>query len=138
MNNTTGLIEITHREPGRCQISHPVAKESIVTDLPPEYGGRGASFSSTDLVAAGLGSCLFSSMEPILARSDLDPGRLKITVKKELLHNPKRVGALQVDARYLGVLPESVRVKLLRAAGTCPVKRSLHPDIKIEMELSSE
>lgn len=55
-------FRISLKDKGRCQIRHVFADAEIITDLPPEYGGNGRSFSSTDLVSAALGSCILTSI----------------------------------------------------------------------------
>ena len=54
---------------GRCHIKHELADAEIETDLPPEYGGQGRSFSSTDLVSEALGTCTITSIGKILERN---------------------------------------------------------------------
>ena len=117
---------------GRCRIHHEMADSDIVTDLPPEYGGSGRSFSSTDLVAAALGSCTLTSMEKILWREGYDPARLIISVTKTLSLNPRMIEALNLEIYYPEKLGNELLQKLEKAAQTCPVKRSLSDQVRIE------
>lgn len=116
---------------GRCLIRHELAGAEIITDLPPEYGGEGRSFSSTDLVSSALGSCILSSIDSILEREGYDPKKLKITVAKTLSDNPKMIKAIGLEILYPEKLGGLIITKLERAINTCPVKRSLNPDIDI-------
>lgn len=62
---------VENAEENRFRIIHMKNKEMIITDLPPEYGGEGRSFSSTDLVSGAVGSCYFSTIEKILIRNGI-------------------------------------------------------------------
>ena len=63
-------IQIRLSGPGSCRVAHVPSSAEIPTESPPEYGGRGGSFSATDLVAAGLGACTATSVQGVLARED--------------------------------------------------------------------
>lgn len=118
---------------GRCRISHELAGAEIITDLPPEYGGDGQSFSSTDLVSAALGSCLMTSIDTILEREGYNPKKIRISVEKFLSENPKMISAISVEIFYPITLSEMLLNKLERAAATCPVKRSLSERIEVQI-----
>ena len=76
-------ISVVFSSEGRCLISHGPSGNEIITDLPPEYGGNAQNFSSTDLVAAALGSCIFSSLEKVMVRESLDPEYFLLLLKKK-------------------------------------------------------
>ena len=125
-------FSIQLHDKGRCRIRHELAGAEIITDLPPEYGGNGRSFSSTDLVSAALGSCTLSTIVSILEREGYDPKKIKISVKKTLSENPKMIKAISLEIfnpeKFGGVL----LTKLERAMATCPVKRSLNEQVEIK------
>lgn len=123
-------ISVEFSSKGRCLISHQPSGNSIVTDLPPEYGGNAQSFSSTDLVAAALGSCIFSSLERVIVRESLDPDLFFVSVEKEISYSPRMISRLSVVIEYQKELSDLQLKKLKKAAATCPVKRSLHSDVK--------
>ena len=135
-------FSIQLHDKGRCQIRHELAGAEIITDLPPEYGGNGRSFSSTDLVSAALGSCILTSMDSILEREGYDPKKIKISVIKNLSENPKMINAISLEIFYSeklgGVLIEKLGgvliEKLERAIATCPVKRSLNEQVEIKIQ----
>jgi putative redox protein len=111
-----------------------LADAGIITDLPPEYGGQGRSFSSTDLVSAALGSCMLTSIERVLQRAGHDPKKIKIALKKTLSENPKMIKSLSLQIFYPGQLSEVLLRKLERAMTQCPVKRSLNERIEIKTQ----
>ena len=121
-------------EKGRCRIQHALADVEIITDLPPEYGGEGKSFSSTDLVSAALGSCLLTSIDGILERAGHDPKKIKISVKKALSEKPKMIKSITVNIFYPDILSDKLLKKLEGAMKICPVKRSLNEQIEIRTQ----
>ncbi len=125
---------ITLQSSERCKIIHELAGSEIETDLPPEYGGQGRSFSSTDLVSAALGTCTISSIGKILEREGYDPRLLKIEVTKELSQSPKMIKAIKLKVIHPKSFNEELITKLRRATNSCPVKRSLNENVEVDIE----
>lgn len=123
---------------GRCHIKHEFADADIITDLPPEYGGSGRSFSSTDLVSAALGTCTFTSIDKILEREGYDPKLLRIEVTKELSQSPKRIKSLRLKIIHPKKFDSDIMTKIKKASCACPVKRSLNQDIKVRTEFIND
>lgn len=119
-------------ETGRCKITHEFSKSEILTDTPPEYGGKGRSFSSTDLVSAAVGSCVLTTIDSILEREGHDPKLIKITIEKVLSENPKMIKTISLKIFHPNKLSEVTLKKLYRAMDTCPVKRSLNEQVEIK------
>ncbi len=118
---------------GRCRIVHQLNNTEIITDLPPEYGGVGRSYSSTDLVTAAVGSCYFSTIEDLLRRNDYDLNQVTLEVAKHLSHQPKQLKAIDMQL-HLPVQPsEKLYKQLVKAINLCPVKRSLNKDITVSV-----
>jgi len=84
-------FSIQLHDKGRCRIRHELADAEIITDLPPEYGGNGRSFSSTDLVSAALGTCILTSIDSIFEHAGYDPKKIRLSVIKTLSENPKMI-----------------------------------------------
>jgi uncharacterized OsmC-like protein len=129
---------ITLQNPERCHIHHDHADAEIITDLPPEYGGKGRSFSSTDLVSAALGTCVLTSIGIILGREGYDPDLIRIEVTKELSQNPKMIKAIRIKVFHPKKINNAVVKKLDKATRACPVKRSLNSDVEIQIEYVTE
>lgn len=120
---------------GRTQITDTKTGTVIHTDVSPEFGGGGSTFSSTDLVGAGLGSCISSSLAALADRHGVPLDAISITVDKELGVDPKRIVRLAVDIAV--AQPENQKIAKLfeRAAHSCTVHRSLHPDIDAPIQV---
>ncbi len=117
---------------GFCEATHEEFGEKIKTSISPNFGGKGRNFSSTDLVATALGTCVASSLESFAKRSDLNFEAFEITVEKELSDSPKSISALKIEIAYPQNLDDKTLLKIIRLVNNCPVKRSLNPEMKIE------
>lgn len=128
---------VQQQEPGRCQIHHELADADILTDLPPEYGGDGRSFSSTDLVSAALGSCTMTAIDSIIERAGHDPRQIRITVEKTLAQSPKMISKIALEIGHPDTFDDVLLKKINNAAKTCPVRRSLNDQVEIEMTIKT-
>jgi putative redox protein len=128
-------IQVEYEGELHCKAVHGPSGAELSTDAPVDNQGRGESFSPTDLVATALGSCMLTVMG-ILARTlGIDIGGAKATVEKEMTSAaPRRIQSLRVRIEMPKGIREEDRVKLERAAHTCPVHRSLHPDVEKPIE----
>lgn len=118
----------------RTECTHLQSGSAIETDAPTDNNGRGERFSPTDLLANSLATCMLTVMG-IKARSmgfDLDG--IKIEVLKKMKPDPRRVGGIELTCSIpdaLKNLNERERSILKHTALTCPVIKSLHPDIEV-------
>jgi putative redox protein len=123
-------IQVEYQGDLHCRAVHGPSRAELTTDAPTDNQGRGESFSPTDLVATALGTCMLTMMG-ILARTlDIDISGATATVEKEMTSAaPRRIQSLTVRIHVPRSLASEDQQKLERAAHTCPVHRSLHPDI---------
>jgi putative redox protein len=116
-----------------CQATHGPSNATISTDAPKDNQGRGEAFSPTDLVGAALGSCMLTIMGIYAQRQKLDLSGVSARVTKEMVTAPiRRIGKLTVTFKLPAALSSEHRSALEKAALTCPVHQSLHPDVKLE------
>lgn len=115
----------------RCQITHQESGNELQTDLAPEYGGKGRSFSSTDLVAVALGSCVLTTIDKIIEREGFDPKNIEVNVAKAYTKNKDMIKEIRLDIFYPEKFSDLLLKKLERALSYCPVKRSLNESVKI-------
>ena len=114
----------------RCQLTHEQSGTMITTDAPKDNMGKGESFSPTDLVAAALSSCMMTVMGIVAQRHAIDLKGTRVDVVKEMVTTPfRRIGSIQVDLHMPRGLSPEQRAILENAANTCPVHKSLHPDV---------
>jgi putative redox protein len=121
----------------RCKAVHGPSRTELNTDAPLDNQGRGETFSPTDLVATALGTCMLTVMG-ILARTlNIDIAGSSATVEKQMSSTaPRRIDSLKVKIHVPHALTPENREKLERAAHTCPVHKSLHPDIQAPIEFT--
>jgi uncharacterized OsmC-like protein len=124
-----------------CEAVHGPSAVRVVTDAPVDNGGRGESFSPTDLVATALGTCLVTIMGLAARRHGWDLTGTRVHVVKDMSAVPqRRIGALtvtiSVPAGRIVAAPD--RTLLERAAEACPVRQSLHPDVRVSMVFEYE
>ena len=128
-------IDIEYRGELRCEAVHGPSGTRLSTDAPKDNMGKGESFSPTDLVATALGTCMLTLMG-IAARSlNVDLTGSRVSVQKEMVATPmRRIGKLGVKISVPTKLTAEQRQKLEQAALTCPVHKSLHPDVQLPVE----
>ncbi len=113
----------------RCMARHEPSGTTLITDAPLDNQGRGESFSPTDLVATGLGVCMFTIMGIVARRDGIALAGASARVEKHMTSTPpRRIERIVVRFTLPATIPVSDRDKLERAARTCPVALSLHPD----------
>ncbi|GGH02487.1 OsmC family peroxiredoxin [Silvibacterium dinghuense] len=118
-----------------CKAVHGPSGTELTTDAPKDNQGRGESFSPTDLVATALGSCMLTVMGIMARTLEVDIAGATATVEKSMAtEGIRRIGQLAVKIRVPGEFTEEQREKLERAAHTCPVHKSLHPDVQMPIE----
>lgn len=128
-------IEMEYQGQLRCQARHKPSGEILATDAPVDNQGRGESFSPTDLVATALVTCMATIMGIAARDREIDLGGMRLVVRKKMAPDlPRRIGTLEVDV-FVPVSPDHPdRSVLEKAALTCPVHQSLHPDIDIILD----
>jgi len=115
----------------RCEAEHAPSRTTILTDAPVDNHGRGEAFSPTDLVATALGTCIVTTMGIFAQRHGIELRGTKITVQKEMTSVPtRRIARLACELSLPLPASHPHREALERAAHTCPVHQSLHPEVE--------
>ncbi len=117
----------------RTKCEHLRSGSEIETDAPVDNNGKGERFSPSDLVATALGSCMLTIMGIRAAEMDVDLTGVKIEIEKLMRTDPRRIGGLNLTFHFPDSLTvtERQRTILQKAAETCPVINSIHPDIEV-------
>ena len=120
----------------RCECTHVQSGTVIETDAPTDNRGKGQRFSPTDTVCVGLGTCIITTIGIRANDMELDLSGTKLAVTKHMLSDPRRIGRIEVAIQFPQILnlPEKDRLQLQKIGDNCPVMKSLHPDIKVEVE----
>jgi putative redox protein len=130
-------IQLEYQGDLHCKAVHGPSGAELMTDAPKDNQGRGEAFSPTDLVATALGSCMLTLMGMMARTLNIDIAGATATVEKEMTTAPpRRIQRLTVRIHVPRDLSLEQREKLERAAHTCPVHKSLHPDIETPIEFT--
>lgn len=119
----------------KVELTHGLSGNKLLTDLPPDNGGKGRTFSPTDLAAASVASCVLTIMAKIAERDGADFKGASFEIEKHMQESPRRIASLTGVITLPAGLEPGQRAKILAAIKACPVSRSLHPDIKLEFEV---
>jgi len=130
------MVEIDVQYDGhkKCSLRHQEGV-TLTTDAPKDIGGDASAFSPTDLVAAGLASCILTTIAMWGERHELDLTGISAHVSKEMNPSPRRIGRLPVSVTIPATsVPVEIRERLEKIGYACPVHASLHPDIDAPIE----
>ena len=113
----------------RTEITHVQSGNKVMTDAPTDNNGKGEGFSPTDLCATALASCAMTIIGIYGRNHGVDVTGTTIEISKTMSANPRRIGRIEVifnmpDRDF----SEKEKTMIERAAHTCPVHLSLHPD----------
>ena len=135
MSHHTVEVHTVYEGSLRCRATHGPSGTALITDPPVDNQGKGESFSPTDLVATALGTCMATIMGIYAERHAIDLRGMSVKVRKEMISAPvRRIGKLTVEIRVPIKKEHPHREALERAALSCPVHQSLHPDIELPVE----
>ncbi|MBM3990964.1 MAG: OsmC family protein, partial [Planctomycetes bacterium] len=82
------------------------------------------------------GTCMLTIMGIVARRHGWDLSDASVEVEKTMVATGvRRIGSLAVVIRVPANLDAAARAALENAAHTCPVHKSLHPDIQIPVRL---
>ena len=116
----------------RTEATHLQSGTLINTDAPKDNHGKGEAFSPTDLTATSLASCMISIMGIVSMKegfTNVDGATGEVT--KIMYSEPRRIGEIHVKITFPKKDYTDKEKRIYEnAAYTCPVAKSLHPDIK--------
>lgn len=118
-----------------CQAKHGPSSVVLATDAPADNQGRGESFSPTDLVATGLGTCIATVMGILAKKRGFVLEGTRVHVRKTMTSSPpRRIAELATVVTFPKTATDSVRDArgdLEHAAHQCPVRLSLLEAISV-------
>lgn len=119
---------------------HLASGNQIETDAPVDNQGKGEKFSPSDLVATALGSCMLTIMGQKARDLKIDLSGTKIEIQKSMKPDPRRIGGIALTFHFKKGLQLTTKHQMIlqRAAETCPVYYSIHPDIDVQINFNWE
>ncbi len=120
----------------RTEATHLQSGTVINTDAPKDNHGKGEAFSPTDLTATSLASCMISIMGIVAMKEGFTTvDGASAEVNKVMYTDPRRIGEIHVKITFPKKNYTDKEKRMYEhAANTCPVAKSLHPDIKQVVE----
>lgn len=118
----------------KMQLTHGPSGTGITTAAPKDNQGDGSSYSPTDLVAAALGSCIVTTMAIVANREGIPFAGASFSIEKHMRSDPRRIDALPIRIQMPQALSDDQRARLEEIGRGCPVARSLHPEVRQEIE----
>ncbi len=130
--------QIIYKSELRTEAVHLQSGTLIETDAPTDNQGKGERFSPTDLVAVALGTCMVTTMAIKAKTMGLVLDGTKVDVTKIMVSDPRRIGKLIAHVHFAQGITDDLRSReiLEKTARTCPVERSLHPDIELDLQFN--
>jgi putative redox protein len=116
--------------------THMQSSSQLETDAPTDNNGKGERFSPTDLLATSLANCMLTTMGIRTRNMNIDLRGIKVEVEKIMKPDPRRVAGINLIFHIpenLGQSPEKDKEFLKQVAENCPVAKSLHPDIEVNI-----
>jgi uncharacterized OsmC-like protein len=117
--------------------THLQSGSSIETDAPVDNHGKGERFSPTDLMSTSLGTCMLTVMGIKARTMGFDLNDIKVEVLKIMKADPRRVGGIELTFHIPDSLKntdEKTKTILKHTGDTCPVRKSIHPDIEVRID----
>ena len=128
------MVKISGKHTGNlhCEAIHEPSGNTLETDAPKDNQGLGAAFSPTDLCATSLATCVVTTMAIQARTSHIPVEGMRYEVTKTMSSEPpRRIAQLDVQAWFAQPLEKDQKKRLVRAATTCPVHRSLSPEVEM-------
>lgn len=111
--------------------------QNLEVEMDCPYTGRGEKFSPGDLLESALAGCMLISMGTLAMRNNIDISGTKISVDIDAtIDSVMRYTGITVNVEMANNIDEKDRIKLERAAETCPIKHSFKSDIPVTVNYS--
>lgn len=125
-------IETNYLGDLRTEAKHVQSQTKIITDAPLDNQGKGEAFSPTDLLASSLTSCMLTIMGISARTHHINLEGVRADTTKIMQSNPRKIAEIHVQFYFPreSTYTDQEKRMLQKAAETCPVYLSLHPDIK--------
>lgn len=124
--------KITYLGKLRSEAIHLASGQAVIMDAPTDNHGLGQAFSPTDLVATSLGACIVTTLGIVIQQGRLPELEMKCDITKTMGDGPRVISRIEINL-YIhapsGPLSDEQKVIIERIAHTCPVAKSLHPDL---------
>ena len=130
--------KVTYQGDLRTSAIHLQSNNQIITDAPTDNHGKGEAFSPTDLLATSLASCMLTIIGIKARDINVDLAGTTAEVTKVMTADPRRVSEIHVAISFKQQLNEKTQKIFYNTALSCPVAKSIHPDITQKVTIHSK
>jgi uncharacterized OsmC-like protein len=132
-------MTVTYQGSLRNQAKHLRSGNTLTTDAPLDNNGKGEAFSPTDLLCTSLATCMITLMGITAESKGITLGEIAADIEKVMASNPRRVSEIHIVLRIQNMnFTDREKTILEQAAMTCPVAKSLHPEIQQQVHFLYE
>ena len=123
-------FEIKYKGDLSTEIIHTQSDSKISTDAPKDNNGLGRTFSPTDLVASGLGSCMLTIIAIAAKTNNIIINNMSAKVNKNMSNNlPRKISKIIIQINLCGDFNSKSKTIIERSAKHCPVHQSINSDV---------
>lgn len=127
------LITCVYNGDGQTTLRHTGNGFEITTDLPEDNGGKGRSFSPTDMFASSLGACALTIMGKMAESRGKDITGTQIEIEKVMGSEPRHVAKILLKFTFPENVDAEDRKKYVASIKTCPVHNSLGANVEVDV-----
>ena len=131
----TRWLRVDHEGADRFRIA--IRDHTLVVDQTVADGGGDSGPTPTELLVAGLASCVAFYVRRFLARHELPVKGLSVTADFGMAAQPARVGEIRLLVHLPADLPPMRRAALLAVAAHCTVHNTLLQPPAVSIELAA-
>lgn len=123
-----------------------VRHHSLTADEPASVGGNDFGPSPYELLTSGLGACTAMTLQMYARRKKWDLKEVKVHLAHfkdyasdmaDTENSKSKIDHFDLKLELAGDLDETQRARLLEIANKCPVHRTLHQEVAINVDLTS-
>lgn len=119
------------------QGTHLRSGARIQTDAPLDNNGKGMNYSPTDLICTALASCMMTLMGIAANKHNFPFIMAEAEIEKRMTDKPRKIDQIIIDLHVKNANYTQRQKNILdKAARTCPVAYSLHPDVVQDIRIS--
>ena len=130
--------KVTYQGDLRTSAIHLQSSNQLITDAPVDNQGKGEAFSPTDLLATSLASCMLTIIGIKARDMEIDIAGTTSEVTKIMAADPRRVSEVHIAITFNQELDDKTQKIFYNTALTCPVAKSIHPDIIQRVNINSK
>lgn len=120
-----------------CKVTHTPSGNSFLTDAPLDNNGKARYISPTDLLCASIAACISTIMGMKANALGIDLTGMKVSAIKEMENEPfRRISKIMIDICFPHKLDDKSFAILSNVTKTCPVSRSLAPEVDMNFNFS--